>query len=267
MLTPNVWTADYKLPWHDPGFSTRMLAEHLTQDHDLASRRTLWIDRQVAWLHGELLGGRPARILDLGCGPGFYATRLVARGHRCHGLDIGPAAIAYAQQHNPDPDRGVFTLADLRTAAFGGPYDLAMFLYGEMNVFAPTELRTMLKRIHAALTPTGRFIFELQTPESVESVGRGPTTEETSSGGLFSSGPHRWRTENVWLPDERVAVQTFTVTEQGSAPPRVYRSTTQAWPADALRELLTDAGFAPPIQQPTWPCNTDAMVLYMATRT
>ena len=68
-----IWRGAYKIPWDNPDFSGRMLAEHLSQDHDLASRRIEWIDRQVAWIHDELLGGRAARILDLGCGPGFYS--------------------------------------------------------------------------------------------------------------------------------------------------------------------------------------------------
>ena len=71
----SIWCRPYKIPWDDPDFSRRMLAEHLSQDHDLASRRTEWIDRQVAWIHQDLLKGRPVRILDLGCGPGFYSHR------------------------------------------------------------------------------------------------------------------------------------------------------------------------------------------------
>jgi hypothetical protein len=61
-----------KIPWHDPAFSARMLREHLSQSHDRASRRFEIIARQVAWLHEAICGGRPTRILDLGCGPGFY---------------------------------------------------------------------------------------------------------------------------------------------------------------------------------------------------
>ncbi len=86
------WAGAYKIPWQDPAFSRRMLAEHLSQAHDLASRRLAWIDRQVAWIDETVLGGRPADILDLGCGPGLYCHRLAERGHRCRGIDFGPAA-------------------------------------------------------------------------------------------------------------------------------------------------------------------------------
>ncbi len=33
-----LWNEGYKIPWNDPAFSERMLQEHLSQDHELASR-------------------------------------------------------------------------------------------------------------------------------------------------------------------------------------------------------------------------------------
>ena len=69
----NPWNGAYKIPWDDPDFSRRMLVEHLAQSHDLASRRVEWIDKHVAWIHAHLLDGKPANILDLGCGPGFFS--------------------------------------------------------------------------------------------------------------------------------------------------------------------------------------------------
>ena len=159
MLTQhdNIWRGAYKIPWDDPGFSRRMLREHLSQAHDMASRRFEWIDKQVAWIHEHLLGGRPSRILDLGCGPGFYSHRLAARGHRCHGIDFGPASIEYAREHNPALSQCTFALGDIRHTPFGGPYDLAMILFGEFNVFSPGEAAAILHNVRASLRPEGRL--------------------------------------------------------------------------------------------------------------
>src|SRR4051794_4182545 len=120
MTSETLWDGDYKIPWHDPEFSSRMMAEHLTQEHDMASRRFEWIDRQVDWIHRKLLAGRSANILDLGCGPGFYSHRLAVLGHRCRGIDFGPASIEYARQHSPNRSRCEFVLDDIRRTALGG---------------------------------------------------------------------------------------------------------------------------------------------------
>ena len=77
-----------------------MLKEHLSQEHDAASRRAAIIDGQVAWIHDHLLQGNPTRILDLCCGPGLYANRLARLGHRCVGIDFSPASIAYARERS-----------------------------------------------------------------------------------------------------------------------------------------------------------------------
>ncbi len=97
-LPPDPWAEGDNIPWNDPGFSRRMLEEHLTQDHDRASRRFETIDRQVGWIHSEVLQGTAAKILELTCGPGLYTSRLARLGHTCVGIDYAPAAIEYASE-------------------------------------------------------------------------------------------------------------------------------------------------------------------------
>ena len=95
---PEPWAEGDKIPWHDPAFSRRMLREHLSQAHDAASRRAIIIDEHVDWIQREVLLNRSSRVLDLGCGPGLYSSRLAQRGHTCMGIDFGPASIEYARE-------------------------------------------------------------------------------------------------------------------------------------------------------------------------
>ena len=155
----------------------------------------------MAWTHRQLLQGRPSRILDLGCGPGFYAHHLAKLGHRCLGTDFGPASIEYANQNKPDSSRCDFVLGDVRQADLGGPYDLAMMLYGELNVFAPEEAALIVRKVHASLVPGGWLIVEVQTRDAVEQLGRREASEYSCESGLFSDQPHHCRAENQWLAD------------------------------------------------------------------
>jgi SAM-dependent methyltransferase len=259
-----IWRGAYEIPWEDPDFSRRMLREHLNQNHDLASRRTKWIERQVAWIDEILLRGRPSRILDLGCGPGFYLHRLVTLGHRCLGIDFGPASIDFARQHNPDTSRCHFVLGDIRRSDLRGPFDLAMILFGELNVFSPQEASAILRRVQASLEGGGRLIVELQKPEAVERTGRTETFEERCAAGLFADEPHRCRTESEWLTEAQVAVQRFHVSGEGSAKVRTFRNTTRAWSKDNFQTLLTEAGFGGIGQHADWPCDTGDLELWSA---
>ncbi|HCL00281.1 MAG TPA: hypothetical protein DHW42_09290, partial [Candidatus Marinimicrobia bacterium] len=64
-------TNGLEIPWADPEFSRRILKEHLNQDNDIASRRIKAIDKQVQFLHHQILMAKKTTILDLGCGPGL----------------------------------------------------------------------------------------------------------------------------------------------------------------------------------------------------
>jgi len=261
-----LWSGDYKIPWGNPDFSRRMLTEHLSQKHDLASRRVDWIERQVAWIHGSLLDGKPSLILDLGCGPGLYANRLAALGHHCLGIDIGPASIEYAKEHAGRESSCEFIQGDIRHVPFGGPHDLVMALYGEVNVFSPGELASICRKSHEALVPGGTLILEFQPPEAVERTGRGPSSDLTHDSCLFSDIPHRCQTGNRWLEEAKVAIQTFTITETETGRVSVYRNTTKAWSERETLLLLSGADFYRASCHGAWPCNSEALELWVVER-
>jgi SAM-dependent methyltransferase len=94
---PQPWEEGEKIPWDEPEFSKRMLKEHLSQDHNAASRRFEIVHRQVDWLE-RLAGGleRDLKVLDLACGPGLHSLDFARRGHSTHGIDFSPASIEWA---------------------------------------------------------------------------------------------------------------------------------------------------------------------------
>jgi SAM-dependent methyltransferase len=148
---PVPWAEGEKIPWNEPGFSARMLNEHLSQTHDLASRRSEIIDRHVAWIHDSVLGGCPSRVLDLGCGPGLYTQRLARLGHCCTGVDFGPASIAYARgQAAAEGLACRYIEADMRTigALALDPVDLVMLVYGEFNAHPRRHTRGRQRPCH-----------------------------------------------------------------------------------------------------------------------
>ncbi len=241
---PKPWADCDKIPWHEPGFSARMLQEHLSQSHDAASRRFDLIDRHVAWIHTELLGGGHARVLDLGCGPGLYATRLAALGHTVRGIDFSPASIRYAQAWVADEQLDCeFILADIRDAHFGSGHDLVMFIYGELNVFTPADAHAILTKARAALNPGGRLLLEVSTHAGVRAIGAGAPSWWTAESGLFWERPHLGLSESVWLEDAQVAVERWFIADAQSGELHRFGATTQAYTDDGYRALLTGCGF------------------------
>lgn len=241
---PKPWAEGEKIPWDEPGFSRRMLNLHLSQDHDAASRRFEVIDRHVRWIHTQVLERKPARILDLGCGPGLYASRLAMLGHRCVGIDFSPASITYARERAVEEDlECVYIQEDIRTVDYGGEYDLVMLIFGEFNVFRPGEARNILRKAHRALVPGGSLLLEPHTLEVVIEMGKRPPSWYSAEQGLFSDEPHLCLQENFWDAGEKVAIERYYVVDATTGLVRRHSASTQAYTDEEYRSMLVESGF------------------------
>jgi SAM-dependent methyltransferase len=238
---PLPWSEGDNIPWNEPGFSTRMLREHLTQDHDHASRRAEKIDQHVQWIHQEILAGRTSRILDLGCGPGLYASRLAGYGHTCTGIDFSPASIQYARRQSPSGSS--FIQGDLRTTDFGQDYDLVMLIFGEFNVFRPEHARLILKKAAAALKDGGILLLEPHSDAAIKSMGHEGPSWFSSLGGLFSDHPHLVLLDSHWDETSQAATQRYAIVEAENGTVQCFAASYQAYSNPEYTRCLMECGF------------------------
>ena len=236
------WAEGEKIPWDDPDFSRRMLAEHLSQAHDAASRRAEIIDAHVNWIHEHVLAARPARVLDLGCGPGLYTSRLARLGHACVGIDFSPASIAHAIATAGGLDCA-YRLGDIRVAEDGAGYDLAMLTFGEFNVFRPEDARSILSRSRQALVEGGRLLLEVHTIDAVRRIGLAGSSWRAVTCGLFSDRPHLRLDEAFWDAERLAATERYYVVDAETASVTRFAQSIQAYTDDEYGALLREAGF------------------------
>jgi SAM-dependent methyltransferase len=241
---PQPWEEGDNIPWNEPEFSQRMLREHLSQAHDAASRRFEIIDRQVSWIHQQVLNGKSARILDLGCGPGLYTSRLAQRGHTCLGIDYSPASIQYAKDSAEQAGVAItYCEADLRKADFGKAFDLVMQVYGEFNVFCPSDASLILAKAWQALKPGGQLLLEAHTCKAVQRIGQEPATWYTTESGLFSDQPHLMLEEGFWDDESQVATRRFFLIDGAAGSASRYAASYQVYSDEGYRSLLEQQGF------------------------
>ncbi len=241
---PEPWAEGEKIPWNEPGFSQRMLLEHLSQEHDSASRRTETIDRHVAWIHNSILHAQPATILDLGCGPGLYTNRLAKLGHECVGIDFSPASIAHAAKvAQKDQRRCIYRLHDIRTADYGSGYGLVMLIFGEFNTFRPAEAKSILEKANQALAKDGRLLLEAHTFAAVQALGEQPRSWYSTESGLFSDRPHLCLMENAWDAGQNVATERYFIVDALTGAVGWHASSMQAYTEEQYRSLLEACHF------------------------
>jgi SAM-dependent methyltransferase len=241
---PEPWAEGDNIPWSEPGFSERMLKEHLSQAHDLASRRFEAIDTHIEWIHQKLLEGKQSKILDLGCGPGFYASRLAKLGHECFGIDYSPASIKYAtEQAGKEKLSCKYLHEDIRKADFGTGFGLAMLIFGELNVFQPADATAILKKANRALSEHGILLLEPHSFGVVKRIGEQPSCWYSAKSGLFSDRPHICLEESFWDSASDTATKRYFIIDASTGNVARYATTYQAYTDQQYRSLLKESGF------------------------
>ena len=244
-LTPaEPWQEGDNIPWNEPGFSERMLQEHLSQAHDAASRRFTRIDQHVAWIHQAMLNGEPGCVLDLGCGPGLYASRLAQLGHSCQGIDFSPASIDYAgataSQLGLDCS---YTHQDVRQAEFGAGFNLAMMIFGEFNVFKPSDASLLLDKIYQALKPCGTLLLEVHGLAVIKRLGEQSSEWSAVPGGLFSPRPHLLLEQGFWNEAQQATTRRYLVIDAETGEVERYAASYQGYTNAEYMRLLEAHGF------------------------
>jgi 2-polyprenyl-3-methyl-5-hydroxy-6-metoxy-1,4-benzoquinol methylase len=109
-----------------------------------------WIDE----LSGKLIRG--CSVLDLGCGCGVPAARLLARRFRVTGVDISPVQIERARKLVPDASFVCGDMCELDISR--EEYDAVVCLYAIIHVPVAEQLE-LLARIRSWLKPGGYFLL------------------------------------------------------------------------------------------------------------
>jgi SAM-dependent methyltransferase len=258
-IPPEPWAEGEKIPWDEPEFSKRMLKEHLSQEHNAASRKLEIVHRQVDYLE-RISGGleRDLKVVDLACGPGFHSLDLARRGHTAFGIDFSPASIEWAKLSAAEQSlASEFVHGDIRTTEFGQGYDLAMLLFGEMNVFSIFDLRSILQKTRKSLVDGGVLLLEPHEPGVVRANFESNPTWSVHDSGLFSDQPHMLLEEGFWHGDVQMAVKRWYVVDSESGDVTPYSQTVLDYSRFDLAQLVEGEGFTVSEAPSGWPSGNE----------
>lgn len=229
--------------WDDDHVSAQMLAHHLDPDSYPASRPHAIIDASVAWLVDILALTSGNSVLDLGCGPGLYSTRLARRGLFVTGVDVSRRSLAHAVESA----RGLpatFRRANYLVDDLGGPYDAAILVYEDYSALSPDQRATLLRRTHAALRPGGRFAMDVTAPARFALVTPEVVSARNLDDGFWATRPYDGVHETFTYPQHRLVLDRYTITAHGST--RLYWNWMACLTPAEVRDEVVAAGFEPP---------------------
>jgi SAM-dependent methyltransferase len=223
--------------WDDPHISKQMLAAHLDPDIDAASRCPETIDRTVAWLIDMLPLKAGDSVVDLGCGPGLYASRLARAGLRVTGVDYSCRSIEYAARYaNENSLEIAYRYENYLELGDENQYDAALLIYGDFCPLGPGQRSRLLQNIHRALKPAGKFVLDVTTREHRRKHGNRNGWQALETG-FWKPDPHLVLEEGFDYPEESIWLDQYTVVE-ADGKVSVYRNWFQDYTPETIRAEL-----------------------------
>ena len=239
---PIPFTPGETLFWDDPHISAQMLKTHLDTSTDRASRRPEIIDHSVDWLVATLNLKAGDSVLDLGCGPGLYASRLAQRGLKVTGVDYSRRSIAYAQDYAKMHQLEIeYRYQNYLELADEDRFDAALLIYGDFCPLSPEQRGQLLQNIRRALKPGGYFVLDVTTPNHRRKHGstNGWYLVET---GFWRSGPHLVLEQGFDYPEQSIFLdQSIVIDANGEV--SVYRNWFQDYTLETITQELEAGGF------------------------
>ncbi|MDA3648357.1 class I SAM-dependent methyltransferase [Saccharopolyspora indica] len=138
--------------------TTREAMDSTAEEGDFAKRHL--VNPVLLRLLGEVSG---RRIMDAGCGNGYFSRMLAERGAHVTGVEPASSMVTYARDKEADLRQGItYVEADLaRLPDLGGPFDAVVC---SMVLMAIPDWKPAMRACVESLRPGGLFVFAIVHP-------------------------------------------------------------------------------------------------------
>ena len=228
--------------WTDPHIASQMLAAHLNPNLDAASRCPETIQKSTDWIvqHLDLQAG--AKVLDLGCGPGLYASRLARHGLQVTGLDFSQNSLNYAQKFAHENELKItYRCQNYLELTDQALYDTVLLIFGDYCPLSPDNRSRLLANVSRALKPGARFILDVSTPHLRQRVGL-KNSWYAAENGFWKPGPHLVLEQGFAYSEQEIHLDQYTVIESDGKI-SVFRNWFQDFTSETIRAELEYNGF------------------------
>jgi SAM-dependent methyltransferase len=230
-VPPRPWDDD-RCDWADPDFSA-----NFARTGSLGPGRA---KREAAFL-ADLVPADAGLVLDVACGAGRTARALVAQGYRVLGTDLGPGAVALAQEKAPAGAE--FRLGDMTRDEYPeGPFSMAYCVDGGLAGLRREDAVLALGKLGAALRSGAPLVLECPSEAMAETLDMRQDwyVDHDSPAGAF---PQLVLTEDFYDREALAYMHRGYCLDLGTGALHGFAQTYAIYSEESLAELLEGAGF------------------------
>jgi len=229
--------------WTDEHTSKRMLAYHLNESIDVASRNRSFIERSVKWIVSHFDVDDKSEIVDFGCGPGLYTNRLAEHGATVTGIDFSENSLNYARHIAAKKGLDVnYVLKNYLDFETMDRFDLIIMIMCDFCVLSPGQRKKMLSKFHSLLKPDGSVLLDVYSLKSFSQREESATYEKNQLDGFWSPEDYYGFVNTFKYETEKVVLDKYTVIEESRM--RVVYNWLQYYCKESLVEEFETNGFS-----------------------
>lgn len=172
--------------WNHPHVSKFMLKAHLQADNHIASRKHAFIDQSVAFMVKKFGLNSDKKVIDFGCGPGLYTTRLAQLGVTVTGIDLSINSINHAKLVAEKEGLDItYTNQNYLTYKDDTQFDLITMIYCDYCALNDLQRHQLLKSFRLLLKKEGYILMDVHTMRFYDKFNTDFTCNKNQEGGFW----------------------------------------------------------------------------------
>jgi SAM-dependent methyltransferase len=229
--------------WTDEHTSAQMLSFHLNEAIDVSSRKEEFINQSVEWIASRFDIERDSTIVDFGCGPGLYTTRLSKRGANVTGIDFSGRSIEYAKEVASREQLKInYVKQNYLDFETEDRFNLVLMIMCDFCALSRTQRREILCKFHRILKTGGSVLLDVYSIAAFEQREEAATYEANLLNGFWSPNKYYGFLNTFKYYGEKVVLDKYTIVEAQRT--RTVYNWLQYFALEDLEKELVEAGFS-----------------------
>lgn len=227
--------------WTNEHTAQQMLQYHLNDYIEASSRNSTFIEKSCNWI-ADQFNIKGKKVIDFGCGPGLYATRLARKGALVTGIDFSENSISYARTAAKKEGLSIdYLVSDYLEFETTEKFDLITMIMCGFCALSPTQRKALLGKFKAILKPEGAVLMDVYSLNAFEKKSESATYEKNQLFGFWDPNDYFAFVNTFKYEDEKVLLDKYTIIE-ANQPIRVVYNWLQHFSFDALQAEFKQSG-------------------------